>query len=81
MSESRELVLSLGTPGDGAEVFLIHNRQLAGCRITAAHARVAAGSLVVDDLAAKRLKLGAGSLVRAVPLSPGKAATGQGAAS
>ncbi|AOE85522.1 arginine N-succinyltransferase [Pseudomonas sp. TCU-HL1] len=78
--ESRELVLSLGTPGDGAEVFLIHNRQLAGCRITAAPARVAAGSLVVDRGTAKRLKLAAGSLVRAVPLSPRKAATGQGAA-
>ncbi|MFZ6049679.1 arginine N-succinyltransferase [Pseudomonas sp. CR3202] len=78
--ESRELVLSLGTPGDDAEVYLIHNRQLADCRITVAPARVAAGSLVVDALTAKRLKLDAGAPVRAVPLSPRRAASGQEAA-
>ncbi|MCY1283241.1 Arginine N-succinyltransferase subunit beta [compost metagenome] len=77
VSESCELVLSLGTPGDGAEVFLIHNRQLAGCRITAAPARLAAGSIVVDELTARRLKLGAGAPVRAVALSPRKVATAQ----
>lgn len=69
VSESRELVLSLGTPGEEAEVYIIHNRKLAECRITAAKARVAAGSLVVDELTAKRLQLVAGSQVRAVLLS------------
>ena len=38
-------------------------------RITAAPARLAAGTLVVDPLTAKRLQLNAGDQVRAVALS------------
>ncbi|WP_137886684.1 arginine N-succinyltransferase [Pseudomonas sp. 2FE] len=67
--DSRSLVLAIGTPGEDAPPYLIHNRQLAGCRITAAPARVAAGTLVVDQQTAKRLQLTAGDQVRAVPLS------------
>lgn len=77
--ESQTLVLSLGTPGEDAPIHLIHNRQLADCRITAAPARVAAGSLVVDEATARRLRLSAGSLVRAVPLSARKAVATAGA--
>lgn len=73
VSESCELVLALGTPGDDAQVYLIHNRALADCRITAAPARIAAGTLVVDELTAQRLRLGAGSQVRAVRLSSSRA--------
>ncbi|OHC26275.1 MAG: arginine N-succinyltransferase [Pseudomonadales bacterium RIFCSPLOWO2_12_59_9] len=67
--DSQPLILAIGTPGDGATSFLIHNRKLADCRITAAQARMAAGTLVVDALTAKRLQLTAGAQVRAVPLS------------
>jgi arginine N-succinyltransferase len=67
--DSQALVLAIGTPGDDATLFLIHNRKLADCRITAAAARVAAGTLVVDAQTAKRLQLTAGEQVRAVPLS------------
>ncbi|MNF95711.1 Arginine N-succinyltransferase subunit beta [compost metagenome] len=67
--DSRSLVLSIGTPGEDAHPYLIHNRQLADCRITAAPARVAAGTLVVERHTAKRLQLVAGDQVRAVPLS------------
>lgn len=66
--ESQTLVLAVGTPED-ADEYLIFNRSLADCRITCAPARVAAGSLVVSELTAKRLKLSAGVQVRAVPLS------------
>lgn len=69
VKDSRSLVLSIGTPGEDAHPYLIHNRQLAGCRITAAPARVAAGSLVVDRLTAERLQLVAGDQVFSVPLS------------
>ncbi|MFV3305767.1 arginine N-succinyltransferase [Pseudomonas sp. NY15181] len=69
IADSQTLVLAIGTPGDDAEPFLIHNRKREECRITAAPARVAAGSLVVDALTAKRLRLSAGASVRAVPLS------------
>lgn len=69
IAESQTLVLAIGTPGDDAEPFLIHNRKREECRITAAPARVAAGSLVVDAQTAKRLRLSAGASVRAVPLS------------
>ncbi len=62
-------MLAIGTPGDDATPFLIHNRQCENCRITAAPARFAAGTLVVDPLTAKRLRLSAGDQVRAVPLS------------
>lgn len=67
--ESQNLVLAVGTPGDDATPYLIHNRKREDCRITAAPARLAAGTLVVDPLTAKRLRLGAGDHVRAVPMS------------
>ena len=67
-----DLVLAVGTPGDDAEPYLIHNRKREDCRITAAPARAAAGTLVVDPLTAKRLRLSAGASVRAVPLSAQK---------
>lgn len=67
--DSQALVLAIGTPGDDATPFLMHNRKREECRITAAPARLAAGTLVVDPLTAKRLQLVAGDQVRAVPLS------------
>lgn len=67
-------MLAVGTPGDDAEPYLIHNRKREDCRITAAPARAAAGTLVVDPLTAKRLRLSAGASVRAVPLSAQKRA-------
>ncbi|VVM83156.1 hypothetical protein PS647_02423 [Pseudomonas fluorescens] len=48
--------------------YLIHNRKFADCRITAATARIAAGTLIVDAQIAKALGLSAGSSVRAVSL-------------
>ncbi|MBG6290718.1 arginine N-succinyltransferase [Pseudomonas nitroreducens] len=69
IADSQNLVLAIGTPGDDAEPFLIHNRKREECRITAAPARLAAGSLVVDAQTAKRLRLSAGASVRAVPLA------------
>jgi len=68
--DSQTLVLAIGTPGDDAPPFLIHNRKREECRITAAPARFASGTLVVDPLTAKRLQLSAGDQVRAVPLAP-----------
>jgi hypothetical protein len=67
--DSEALVLAIGTPGDDATPYLIHNRKREECRITAAPARLAAGTLVVDPLTAKRLQLSAGDQVRAVTLS------------
>ena len=67
--DSQLLVLAIGTPGDDAPVYLVHNRKQADCRITAARARLAAGTLVVDPLTAKRLRLSVGDQVRAVPLA------------
>jgi arginine N-succinyltransferase len=67
--DSQSLVLAVGTPGDDASAFLIHNRKRDDCRITVGSARLAAGTLVVDPLTAKRLQLAAGDQVRAVPLS------------
>ena len=67
--DSQALVLAIGTPGDDAPPYLIHNRKREDCRITAAPARLAAGTLVVDPLTAKRLQLAAGDQVRAVALS------------
>ena len=69
VKDSQALVLAIGTPGDDATPFLIHNRQREDCRITVAPARFAAGTLVVDPKTAKRLQLSAGDQVRAVPLS------------
>lgn len=67
--DSQCLVLAVGTPGDDAPLYLIHNRRQEGCRITAAAARQAAGTLVVDSVTARRLNLVAGDSVRAVTLS------------
>lgn len=67
--DSQTLVLSIGTPGEDAIPYLIHNRKRQDCRITAASARIASGTLVVDAQTAKRLQLNAGAQVRAVPLS------------
>ncbi|MDO9622654.1 MAG: arginine N-succinyltransferase [Pseudomonas sp.] len=66
---SQALVLAIGTPGDDATTFLIHNRKREDCRITVGAARLAAGTLVVDPLTAKRLQVAVGDQVRAVPLS------------
>lgn len=68
VSDSRLLILATGTPGDEAETFLIHNRGRTDCRIIAAPARMAAGTLVVSVESADRLGLRAGSPVRAVTL-------------
>ncbi|MBF8779306.1 arginine N-succinyltransferase [Pseudomonas fulva] len=70
--DSQALVLAIGTPGDDAPPYLIHNRKREDCRIATAPARLAAGTLVVDPQTARRLRLGAGDHVRAVPLSPGR---------
>jgi arginine N-succinyltransferase len=66
--DSQVLQLSIGTPGEQAPTYLIHNRQFVDCRIIAATARVAAGTLIVDVQIAKALGLSAGSSVRAVSL-------------
>ncbi|KUM44424.1 arginine N-succinyltransferase [Pseudomonas sp. EpS/L25] len=68
--DSQRLVLAVGTPGDDAEVYLIHNRKCQDCRITSARARLAAGTLVVDLATARELRLMAGAQVRAVRLMP-----------
>jgi arginine N-succinyltransferase len=65
---SQTLVLAIGTPDDQAPVWLIHNRRLENSRITAAPARLAGNSLIVDRLTAKRLQLQPGNSVRAVSL-------------
>lgn len=67
--DSQLLVLAIGTPGDDAPVYLVHNRKREDCRITAARARMAAGTLVVDPLTARRLRLNVGDQVRAVALA------------
>ena len=67
--ESQTLVLAIGTPGEEAPQFLIHNRKREDCRITVGQARAASGALVVDATTARRLRLAAGAQVRAVPLS------------
>lgn len=67
--DSRPLVLAIGTPGDDAARYLIHNRRREDCLICAAPARVASGSLIVSADTARRLGLWGGSRVRAVPLS------------
>jgi arginine N-succinyltransferase len=66
--DSQPLVLAIGTPDEEAPVWLIHNRRLENCRITAAQARQVGNSLIVDRLTAKRLQLQPGNSVRAVPL-------------
>ncbi|WNW13992.1 arginine N-succinyltransferase [Pseudomonas sp. DTU_2021_1001937_2_SI_NGA_ILE_001] len=69
--DSQALVLSIGTAGDEAPLYLIHNRKREDCRITVGRARSVAGTLVVDPATARRLRMGPGDNVRAVPLSAG----------
>ena len=69
--ESQQLILAIGTPGDEAQTWLIHNRERENCRITAAAGRVAAGTLVVAPETAELLRLRAGTPVRAVALVGG----------
>ncbi|WP_274642758.1 arginine N-succinyltransferase [Pseudomonas serbica] len=66
--DSQHLSLVIDTPDDQAPIWLIHNRRLENCRITAAPARLTGNSLLVDRLTAKRLQLQPGDSVRAVPL-------------
>jgi len=66
--ESQVLPLLVGTPDDDAPIWLIHNRRMESCRITAAPGRLVAGCLLVNRLTAKRLQLQPGDSVRAVPL-------------
>lgn len=66
--ESQTLSLSIGTPDDQAPVWLLHNRRMENCRMTAAQARQIGSHLVVDRLTARRLQLQPGNSVRAVPL-------------
>ncbi|MNF61666.1 Arginine N-succinyltransferase subunit beta [compost metagenome] len=66
--DSQTLALALGTPDDHAPTWLIHNRRLENCRITAARAQLHGNHLLVDRLIAKRLQLQPGDSVRAVPL-------------
>ena len=68
VSDSRVLVLAIGTPGEDAEPFLIHNRGRADCRMISAPARMAAGTLVVARESAEQLGLRSGTPVRAVAL-------------
>lgn len=71
--DSQLLLLAIGTPGDEAQDYLIHNRGRADCRMTLGAARVAAGTLIVDRETAARLQLRAGMPVRAVPLAADQA--------
>ncbi|WP_373186641.1 arginine N-succinyltransferase [Halopseudomonas sp.] len=77
VSESRVLLLAIGTPGDDAEPFLIHNRGRFDCRMVSAPARMAAGTLVVSRASAERLGLRSGTPVRAVALRNGHVAGAQ----
>jgi arginine N-succinyltransferase len=70
--DSQALVLATGTPGDDAPRCLIYNRKREDCRITVGSARFAAGTLVVDPMTARRLRMTPGDSVRAVPLSAAK---------
>lgn len=68
VQDSQVLLLAIGTPGDEAEDYLIHNRGRHTCRMISTPARQAAGTLVVSAASAERLGLRAGTPVRAVPL-------------
>jgi len=68
--DSQLLELAIAPPDDQAPVWLIHNRRLENCRITATAARQVGDRLIVDRFTAKRLQLQPGDLVRAVPLHP-----------
>lgn len=67
--DSQALTLAIGSLDEQAPLWLIHNRRLENCRITAAHGRQVDGSLVVNRLTAKRLQLQPGDSVRAVLLA------------
>lgn len=69
--DSQTLVLAIGTAGEEAPLFLIHNRKREDCRITVGRARSVAGTLVVDPATARRLRMSPGDNVRAVPLAAG----------
>jgi arginine N-succinyltransferase len=66
--DSQRLELAIGVPDDQAPMWLIYNRRLENCRITAAPARLVGRSLIVDRLIAKRLQVQPGDSIRAVPL-------------
>lgn len=66
--DSQPLILAIGTPDNRAQVWLIHNRRMANCRITAAPAWQVGNSLIVDRQTAKRLQLQPGDSIRAIPL-------------
>ena len=68
--DSQLLELTIAPPDDQAPVWLIHNRRLENCRITATPARQVGDRLIVDRLTVKRLQLQPGDSVRAVPLLP-----------
>ncbi len=68
--DSQVLLLAIGTPGEQAQDYLIHNRGRADCRMTVGAGRVATGTLIVAKETAQRLRLRAGMPVRAVPLAP-----------
>jgi arginine N-succinyltransferase len=70
--ESQTLPLLVGSPDEQAPLWLIHNRRLESCRITAAPGRLVSGCLLVDRLTAKRLQLQPGDTVRAVQAASGK---------
>ncbi|KQQ57036.1 arginine N-succinyltransferase [Pseudomonas sp. Leaf127] len=69
--DSQTLVLAIGTAGEEAPLFLIHNRKREDCRITVGRARSVAGTLVVDPATARRLRMSPGDNVRAVPMAAG----------
>jgi len=63
------LELVIGKPADNAAEYLIHNRKLKNCRITAAPAQIEGSRLRVSDETATRLGLAGGDSARAVSLS------------
>jgi arginine N-succinyltransferase len=69
VQDSQVLPLAIGEPGENAEAWLIHNRQRAMARITAAPAQMVDGALLVSAQTAERLQLSAGDAVRAVTVS------------
>lgn len=76
ISESHLAALAIGSPGQEAQIYLIHNRERADCRITAAPGRLEGQRLIVDADTAALLQLQPAAVVRAVPLvgGPGVAA-------
>jgi len=66
--DSRVLELVIGEPESDATTYLIHNRKLQDCRITAAPAQLEGNCLQVTADCAARLGLTGGDSVRAVTL-------------